>query len=168
MAPDNFPACVEFTLSQEGGFVDNPLDPGGATNYGITLRTLSAWLKIPCAVQDVKNLKQAVAVQIYRANYWLPGLPAGVDLMVFDESVNAGPGRSVELLQGALGFQTASGWLDANTRAWSHVAPAANLIKSLGAAQAAFYKKLPKFAEFGDGWLARLERRQTAALAMLA
>ena len=40
---DQFDPCLGFTLAQEGGYVDDPADPGGATNMGITLATLRHW-----------------------------------------------------------------------------------------------------------------------------
>ena len=41
MSAENFAACLAFTLKYEGGYVDHPSDPGGATNHGVTIATLS-------------------------------------------------------------------------------------------------------------------------------
>jgi lysozyme family protein len=69
---DFFPDAVARLIATEGGFVDNPRDPGGATKYGITLATLARWRGAPAAVCDVKALTVPEAEKIYRAWYWLP------------------------------------------------------------------------------------------------
>jgi lysozyme family protein len=104
-----FVICVAFTLRQEGGYVDDPADPGGATNMGITLATYREWSDDPdLGAFQVKDLTLKTARAIYRALYWNPlraeALPPGVDLSVFDMGVNAGIWRSARLLQRALGF----------------------------------------------------------------
>ena len=107
MAATNFNPCLTFVLWAEGGYVDDPLDPGGATNLGITLGVLREWRHTAVTKSDVQNLTREEAGAIYRARYWnaIRGdeLPAGVDLMVFDACVNLGPGRSARMLQAAVG-----------------------------------------------------------------
>src|SRR5437660_7856650 len=106
---DQFEVCLAFTLRAEGGYVDDPADPGGATNMGITLATFRQWSDDaelgPAQVQD---MTERTARAIYRSLYWNPlradALPAGVDLSVFDMGVNAGIWGSARLLQRALGF----------------------------------------------------------------
>ena len=107
--PDNFEVCLAFTLKAEGGYVDNPADPGGATNMGITLATLRQWSDDQdLGPAQVEEMTQRTAKAIYRSLYWNPlradALPVGVDLSVFDMGVNAGIWRSARLLQAALGF----------------------------------------------------------------
>src|SRR5918993_1315879 len=106
---DLFDPCLTFTLTQEGGYVDDPADPGGATNMGITLATLRHWDHEPTlGPADVQDMTRQIAAAIYRTLYWnaLRGdsLPAGVDLSTFDFGVNAGTRRSAELLQQVLGL----------------------------------------------------------------
>src|SRR6476659_2950754 len=93
--PDNFGTCLAFTLKDEGGYSDDPADPGGATNMGITLATYRQWADNPnLAPLQVRDLSERTARAIYRSLYWNPlradALPAGVDLSVFDMGVNAG------------------------------------------------------------------------------
>ena len=101
----NFTTCLTFTLQAEGGFVDNPADPGGATNMGITLATYRTYADAPSAgVMQIQDLSRDEASSIYRTLYWNPirgdSLPAGVDLSVFDFGVNAGiSSRSFQLAQ---------------------------------------------------------------------
>src|ERR1700710_1325588 len=91
-AADRFGTCLEIVLRFEGGFSDNPRDPGGATNLGITRETLARWRKIvpwqDLTVAAVKALARPEAAEIYRALYWAPcagdELPPGLDLALFD------------------------------------------------------------------------------------
>ena len=106
---DLFDTCLAFTLAQEGGYVDDPADPGGATNMGVTLATLRHWDHDPAlGPTDVRDMTRQTAAAVYRTLYWnaLQGdsLPAGVDLSTFDFGVNAGTRRSAELLQQVLGL----------------------------------------------------------------
>src|SRR6516165_6284529 len=100
---DNFDTCLAFTLKEEGGYSDNPADPGGATNMGITLATYRQWSDNPnLGPVQVQDMTERTARAIYRSLYWNPlradALPVGVDLSVFDMGVNAGiwarPGSS--------------------------------------------------------------------------
>ena len=106
---DNFDVCLAFTLREEGGYVDDPADPGGATNMGITLATYRQWSDNPgLGSTQVQDMTERTVRVIYRALYWNPlradALPLGVDLSVFDMGVNAGIWRSARLLQRALRF----------------------------------------------------------------
>jgi lysozyme family protein len=91
-----FEECLAFTLQWEGGYVDHPRDPGGPTNRGITIATLSHELGRRATRADVAMLTNSVAAAIYRKKYWATidgdNLPVGVDLMAFDIAVNMGPG----------------------------------------------------------------------------
>src|SRR5215813_7527318 len=103
---DIFDACLAFTLREEGGYVDDPNDPGGATNMGITLATYRQWSDDPAlGPAQVRGMTLRTARAIYRSLYWNPlradALPAGVDLSVFDMGVNAGIWPSARLLQRA-------------------------------------------------------------------
>jgi len=162
----SFQACLPIILQSEGGFVDNPDDPGGATNLGITIGTLSSWLGRAATVAEVQALTPETVAPIYQANYWdktsCDSWDAGVDLMVFDEAVNQGPGRAITTLQSALGV-TADGAIGPATQAAAQMESAADTIAKMSAAREAFYRSLPSFAEFGTGWMNRLTR--TTALA---
>lgn len=96
-----------FILAAEGGYVDNPNDPGGATNYGITTATLKQARKtIPGLPEHVRDLTSEQALKIYEKFYWKPAgcdkLPSPIDLLVFDGAVNCGVRRGVKFLQEAL------------------------------------------------------------------
>ena len=166
----NFIPCVDFTFTQEGGFVDNPDDPGGATNLGITLTTLDDWENADLPVSAIRSLQRPLAEQIYHKNYWLKMscglLPGGVDLMVFDSGINIGPGRAIEQLQDAL-MVDVDGQIGPMTLAAAAKANAHDLIADMGLIEQHYYRSLSRFPIFGKGWLARVDRRTVAALKLI-
>lgn len=168
MASASFAASLAFTLQSEGGWSDNPLDKGGATMKGITFATFRQY-NPGATVDDLRNISDGQVADIYRRGYWnaVKGddLPAGVDLSVFDMGVNAGPGRSIRLLQGAVGV-TEDGAIGPITLAAIAAADPQNLIGTLAASQQAYYERLPTFDTFGDGWTSRTAARKAAALAL--
>jgi lysozyme family protein len=101
MAEDLFPRVMAFISRWEGGFVNHPSDPGGATNMGITIGTLTRWRtaqgRPKPTVEDVRNLTRAEADAIYRAYYWGPsGAAKATDyataLLLMDSGVLHGVG----------------------------------------------------------------------------
>jgi lysozyme family protein len=164
-----FDACMPFIFKAEGGYSDTPGDPGGPTNFGITLATLKAYEGNPnLTAQDVKNLTPATAKEIYRSNYWnrmqCGALPAGLDLEVFDFGVNAGPGEAVKALQRIVGV-TADGSIGPITLAAIGQFKPRDLISQYSEARLAYYKGLNN-PEFEQGWTARVAQIQTAASQM--
>ncbi|GGJ40205.1 glycoside hydrolase family 108 protein [Neoroseomonas lacus] len=168
-ARDNFPVCITEILQHEGGFVNNPADPGGATNLGITKATLEAFREKAVTEDDVRNLTKDEAQEIYRAKYWnvmrCNDLPPGIDLMVFDFGVNAGPQRSVKLLQKAAGV-TIDGSVGPITLAAVRAADPAELIARFAQGRMDHYRSLSTFETFGRGWTNRTEAVRATALRM--
>ena len=166
MAADAFDTALSFVLAQEGGYVDDPLDPGGATNLGITLRVLTNWRHTAVSKQDVQHLGRDEASAIYRAHYWnvLHGdaLPAGVDLLVFDCGVNMGTYRSACLLQRSLGV-TADGAIGPRTLSAIKSGQMMELIEQLARERQTYYESLPTFSHFGHGWTRRVEAAKKAS-----
>jgi lysozyme family protein len=161
---------MPFIFKAEGGYSDNPNDPGGPTNFGITLATLKAYEGNPnLTAQDVKNLTLAMAREIYRSNYWnrmqCGSLPDGLDLEVFDFGVNAGPGEAVKALQKIVGV-TADGSIGPITLAALGQLKPRDLISQYSQARLAYYQGLND-PEFEQGWTTRVNQIQTAALTML-
>ena len=167
---DNFDHCVAVTLAYEGGFSDNPADPGGATNFGITERTLEAFLGHPVTADDVRGMSSGTAIEIYRANYWnqmrCSDLPAGVDLMVFDFGVNSGPATAIKALQELVGV-TPDGAIGRLTLGAVAGASAATLVSGLAEARMAYLRRLASFADFGHGWTRRVTDVQQRAHLMV-
>lgn len=168
--PSNFQRCVDIVLLHEGGFSNDPADPGGATQFGITLATLESFRDVHnLTPADVKDLTRQEACEIYRTRYWnvlrCDDLPAGLDLVVFDFGVNAGPARSARLLQKVVGAE-ADGSVGPATVAAAHAANTAAAIASFSQDRLAYYRGLSTWARFGNGWTNRTNSVAKAALEM--
>lgn len=171
---DNFKLCVEKTIffedeTETGVFTNDPRDPGGATRWGITLKTLERFLGRKCSPKDVEKLSRNAAISIYAANYWgvmaCQNLPHGVDFMVFDFGVNAGCERSVKTLQKIIGVRS-DGICGPITQGASYGYPSEQLVRLLADAQEEHYRNLSTFATFGSGWMRRLGNRRRAAMSL--
>ena len=93
----SFEEIIEEVLKHEGGYVNDPTDLGGETNFGITKRFYPD--------VDIKNLTKEGAKEIYYQDYWIknrvPQLPEELKHINFDMCVNQGRGRAVKILQKA-------------------------------------------------------------------
>ncbi|ARB06099.1 endolysin [Dinoroseobacter phage vB_DshS-R5C] len=108
MTASNFNQTTEWLLVHEGGFVNNPRDPGGATNRGVTQAVYDGYRRrkgLP--KQTVRNITTQEVYDIYRTQYWdkvwADDLPQGLDYAVYDFAVNSGPSRAVKFLQRIIG-----------------------------------------------------------------
>lgn len=169
MAKANFSACLAHVLASEGGYADHPKDPGGATNMGITLETLSLWRGYRVSKADVKSLQRAEAAAIYRKQYWdqIRGddLPAGLDLVAFDAAVNSGVYRGGKWLQQAIGA-TADGVIGPSSLAVAKAAVASQAVTKAISSRKNFLLSLSTWPTFGSGWSKRLATVEAAALKM--
>ena len=99
----NFSECLDIVLKSEGGFVNNPADPGGMTNLGVTKKVWEEYTGHEADEKVMRSLTPEKVAPLYEQRYWRPTycevLPRGLSLLVFSMGVNAGPGRSVKLLQ---------------------------------------------------------------------
>ncbi len=97
---------IDDVLRREGGFVNHPNDRGGPTHFGITQRRLAATRGHDVSVEDVRNMTVDEARRIYRTEYCtrpkIDQLPALVQPIMFDMSINHGPGTAIKLLQQVL------------------------------------------------------------------
>jgi lysozyme family protein len=165
----NFRDCLELVLKHEGGYVNHPSDPGGMTNLGVTKKVWEDWVGHPVTEKDMRELTPALVGPMYEMKYWRTSycekLPRGLDLLVFSMAVNAGSGRSVKLLQDAIGV-VADGVIGPNTMAKINEANVETLIDKFSEARTAFYKGLKTFPVFGKGWLNRTNTERLEALDM--
>ena len=176
MAKNTFDKIINWIIDDiEGGFVhrSKKADPGGATKYGITRRTLKAWRKVPVSIQDVRNLTKNEAIEIYREQFWRTvrgdDLPVGVDFCVFDFGVNSGPGRAVRELQGVLGVKQ-DGIIGLMTMAAIDEYPDGHkgLIADLSKARLDFMKGLSNWGYNKNGWTKRVKQVMKEAQALLS
>ena len=155
----NFDKALALVLEHEGGYVNDPHDPGGETNRGVTKAVYDAYRKVRGrGPQSVKHISDAELKAIYRFQYWdkVQGdyLPSGLDYAVFDFAVNSGVSRASKYLQAVLGVAQ-DGVIGAKTLAAIH-----NPIKTINALcdrRMGFLRRLPTFWRFGKGWTKRVE-----------
>ena len=149
--PDLFPKLIERVLGHEGGYVNNPRDPGGETNWGIAKRSYPN--------VDIKRLTRDGAIAIYRRDFWdrVQGdkLPPAVAFQVLDACVNHGQGNAVRWLQRAACVAD-DGVLGPVTLAAVRKADPADLVLRFNAARLEFYTNLSTWQTFGRGWARRL------------
>ena len=146
-----FEIAIEAVLAYEGGYVNDPRDPGGETKYGISKR------RYPHLA--IATLEREDAIAIYRRDYWQATgceiLPPALGIAVFDAAVNQGPKPAVSMLQACLGVAS-DGVVGFET---THAARGADVEKVLGdyfARRALRYAALSTFDRFGHGWMRRL------------
>ena len=151
--------ALDLMFGHEGGYVNTPKDPGGATKYGITHRTLAAHRGVASVTPaQVKALTKEEATKIYRRSYWVQSggdmLPVGVDFMAFDYGVNSGPAQAVKSLQRVVGV-TADGIVGGKTVA-AVKAYKGDLIAAYAAERLRFMRTLKTWPVFGRGWQKRV------------
>lgn len=165
--PDNFPRCLQFVLDREGGYVDNPRDPGGATNHGVTMQTLANWRGVSVTKQDVMNMGVDEAGAIYKKNYWdacsCDSFPPQLAIVLFDAAVNSGNFRSMTFMQAALGVAP-DGRGGPTTLAAAAACHIPDTVRAALQHRLSFLQRLPAFATFGRGWTARIEALEAASL----
>lgn len=166
----SYDASLTRLLKDEGGYTDHPSDPGGPTNFGITLSDARRYWKGNATADDVRALPQSVARKIYREQYWnvlrCDDLPAGVDYAVFDYGVNSGVGRAGKVLRRVLKLSDRSSVVTDDVIAAASEHAARDVVIAICAERLAFLKSLKTFPVFGRGWTARVNGVRAAALAM--
>lgn len=147
----SFYEAVKIILKFEGGYVNDPNDPGGETNWGISKRAFPH--------VDIKNLSKQDAELIYKKNYWEPmkceKYPAILRLAAFDCAVNQGVLYASTTLQKLL-FVPVDGIIGPVTLNKMGEVSANELLLSFLKARAERYIYTKNFELYGRGWLNRL------------
>lgn len=166
----NFQQSIDAMLVSEGGFSNNPKDPGGMTNRGVTKTVWEGWTGHDATEQTMRNLSTADVTPLYKKKYWdaVQGdaLPSGVDYCVFDTAVNSGAGRAIKLLQRTVGV-TEDGFLGPNSLAAILVSDVGSLIDKYCDARNEFLQSLSTFETFGKGWTNRVSKVNLKAKEMI-
>ncbi|TPM33744.1 hypothetical protein FJ955_03110 [Mesorhizobium sp. B2-2-2] len=167
----NFARALALVLKSEGGWSDNPADPGGATMKGVTLANFRRYVKADATKADLRKISDAQLATVYRRFYWdaVAGadLPGGVDYAIFDFAVNSGPGRAVKCLQAVVGAKQ-DGKIGPDTLAKVKAMMRATVIEEACDQRMAFLKRLPTWKTFGKGWTSRVASVRTEALKLAA
>lgn len=149
----SFDKAAQFVLTQEGGLVDNPSDPGGLSNMGISLREHPG-----LNANQIRALTQQDAIDLYRSGYWFPThadeMPDPVGFVLFDSAINEGCDAAVTLLQLALGI-TADGVPGPQTIAAANRATVKWTVARFTMQRVKKYQRTANYLIFGDAWLTR-------------
>jgi lysozyme family protein len=168
---------LDLIFLSERGFSQHEDDPGGPTQDGVTLSTLTAWRKKPVTIAELKGLGSDERNAIFAAQYAEPirfdELPDGLDYCVLDCSVNSGPNRAGRILQHALGMtgKDIDGVIGAKTLALVNAARAmeiSEIIQSYCDDRLTFMRTLRNWRTFKNGWTKRVAVVEDEALRIAA
>lgn len=167
---ENQQRWLALVRAKEGGFTNDPRDDGGATNMGVTQKTLAEWRGRPVTVEDVRALTWDEASSLYLARYWsrIRGdeLPGGLDIALGDAVVTSRMAGQVKILQGILGVEQ-DGYVGPLTIAAARKADTAATIRAFFKARLAYLQTLDDWQHFGKGWTNRCEDVQAECLAQV-
>lgn len=153
--------CIDFILKHEGGYVNNPKDPGGETNYGIAKKFYPDL--------NIRQLTKDQAAEIYYRDYWLKAkcdqMPLPVALMVLDSSVNQGISAASKILQRALNIKD-DGVIGINTLTAIKNSKPSQLLPEMLAQRCKYYADTKNVDVFGLGWYRRCVDCYTLALSI--
>jgi lysozyme family protein len=170
MARWTYDEALSRLLTHEGGYSDHPSDPGGPTNFGITIHDYRKYVRPNATAADVRSMKLADAKRIYREKYWnamrCDELPAGVDYAVFDYGVNSGIGRSGKVLKRMLGLDAGTSVVTPDVIAVANRHDPKTLVGAICDERLRFLQALKTWPVFGKGWGRRVKEVRAAALAM--
>lgn len=172
MAASSYDAALARLLAHEGGYSNDAADPGGPTNFGITIFDYRKYVKPDATAADVRAMKLDEAKAIYRAKYWAAQrcdeLPAGVDYAVFDYGVNSGIGRSGRVLRRCLKLSDTSAAVTGEVIAAARAADAKALVMAICEERLRFLQRLSTWSVFGRGWGRRVAEVKTFSLQLAA
>ena len=167
---ENFAKSLARVLVYEGGFSNDPDDPGGATMKGVTQGTYNSWRsrqKLP--LTSVSKITDAELAAIYKNDYWdrinADDLPTGVDFCMFDAAVNSGVGGAAKWAQAVCSVNV-DGDIGPKTMTSIIAADPEDFIHEFCAHRLGTLQRLKTWGKFGKGWAARISNVQKTALGM--
>lgn len=156
---ENWDDSFAAVLKHEGGYVNNPRDPGGRTNLGVTQRAWEAYLNRDVTETEMRALTPDIVKPFYKAMYWdkIKGdqLPVGVDYAAYDLAVNSGARRAAKYLQEIAGV-FADGIIGPKSIDAIEALDPEQTIEVLCDMRLNFLKRLTTFDTFGKGWSRRV------------
>jgi len=164
---ENWEMAFQMVLKHEGGYVNNPKDPGGMTNLGVTKKVWEEYVGHSVDENIMRGLTPDMVQPLYKKNYWdrIKGdqLPDGVDYAAYDLAVNSGVGRAAKYLQQIAGVP-ADGIIGPKSLEAIKACPAEEVVDALCDMRLEFLKRLPTWTTFGKGWERRVvEVKQKAS-----
>jgi len=152
----NFDKSFDKLFDHEGGYVNDPRDPGGETKFGISKRSYPQ--------EDIRNLSRERAKELYYRDFWEPiaamNINAQLRFHVFDTAVNSGIGTAVRLLQQMCGMppEMQDGRYGPFTARALRQVPDDKAVEWYNGWRLLYYCDLHTFETFGKGWVRRTAR----------
>lgn len=151
---ETYKEAIAKVFKDEGGYTNYAADPGGPTNWGITIKDAQMYWKEGATAEDVKAMPKSVAEDIYSKRYATPlkynDLPAGVDYAVLDYGINAGIARARRVYANVTKDFQEPGLI----------------ITQIYDERESFFRNLKTFPTFGKGWIRRLREGKKLALSL--
>jgi lysozyme family protein len=167
-----YDVCLPLLLAHEGGYSNHPTDPGGPTNFGITIFDYRKYVKPGATAADVRAMTVDEAKRIYRTRYWdaqrCDELASGLDYAVFDYGVNSGIGRSAKVLRRLLELSDRPANISDDVIAAANAADVMTLIGKICDERLRFLRSLRTWRVFGAGWSRRVAEVKASASKMAA
>lgn len=158
----DFDTAFERLLGHEGGYVDHPKDPGGATRYGVTEHVARAH----GYTGAMREFPIDLAKRIYRTTYWdavhADDCPPSLRFDLFDAAVNSGPVQAVKWMQRSVGVAD-DGKIGPKTLLALKMADIAVATAKFNGHRLSFLASLPSWTTFGRGWARRIAANLIAA-----
>lgn len=159
--------AISLVIQVEGGYVNDPADPGGETKFGISKRAFPDL--------DIRELQETDARRIYLEQYWNPNrcgeMPHGLDLLFFDSCVNQGPRAATLILERTLLRalrRPAQGVISDEVLAAAVSQDRLELMDLFCAERAVWYIGSQRIGVYARGWMRRLFRVHREAATSLA
>jgi len=166
----NWDKCFDLVIVNEGGFVDNKLDPGGVTNWGCTQAVWEGYIGHKVTVDDMKALTKEDVKPLYKKRYWDAvygdALPSGLDYCIFDCAINSGVGRAAKFIQEVVGVFPDGAIGNKTITAITQIQPVTAINEFCDKRQA-FLESLKTFPIFGKGWTKRVADVRIKSLEMV-
>ena len=147
----NFDSAFDRLIGHERGYVNDPNDPGGETNWGISKRSYPDL--------DIAALTREDAKAIYLKDFWLPvqgeSLPASIAYQLFDFAVNSGIDTAIRYFQRALGVAD-DGHFGSYSKAIAAKTSESDMVMGLCAERLDFMTRLRNWPNHGKGWARRI------------
>lgn len=155
---ENYQLALKEVLKSEGGYTNDPRDPGGPTNFGITIHDYRAYINPHGTALDVRHMTVDQAATIYKTKYWdaVKGdtLPSGLDYCLFDYGVNSGVSRANRVADHYIPEQ------------YSHHQDVVWLINQICDERLKFLQSLHTWPHFGKGWGTRVAHVRALSIQM--
>lgn len=147
----DFDTAFERVIGHEGGYVNDPRDPGGETHFGISRRAYPG--------EDIKGMTLQRAKELYRRDYWGPAgcdaVPDGVRYSLFDMAVNSGVKAAIKALQRAVS-EVDDGIIGPRTLTAAGSMPAPRMVARMCAERLKLLTDIQNFDTYGRGWTRRV------------